>query len=131
MWGQAAADPGPIEVICHNDWAPYNAVFRSRQFAGIIDWDFARPGSRLWDFAWTAHTWVPLWNDEGAAEQGWRISPDRAERLRLLCDAYGLPGRERVLPAIHARVASTAHWLEEGASRGEPVFCRLVCRRTC
>lgn len=126
VWQQAAADPGPVEVMCHNDWAPYNAVFRKQTLLGFIDWDFARPGSRLWDFAWAAHTWVPLRDDQDAALQGWRVAPSRPRRLRLLCDAYGVSDREAVLPIVHARVLSIAQWLEDGASRGERVFLRLV-----
>jgi aminoglycoside phosphotransferase (APT) family kinase protein len=119
VWRQAAADPGPIEVVCHNDWAPYNAVFREGRLVAFIDWDFARPGSRVWDLAWAALTWVPLWADEDST------GPGRASRLRLLCDAYGLADRAEVVPAIRARVEGTAEWIEGGAAAGEPVHVRL------
>jgi Phosphotransferase enzyme family len=120
VWRQAAPDPGPIEVVCHNDWAPYNAVFRDRRLVAFIDWDFARPGSRLWDLAWAALTWVPLWaDDEDPAGR------ERASRLRLLCDVYGLGDRDEVVPAIRARVERTAVWIEDGAAAGDPVHVRL------
>src|SRR2546430_8645872 len=95
VWRQAAPDPGPIEVVCHNDWAPYNAVFHNRSLRAFIDWDFARPGSRIWDLVWAAHTWVPLWDEDGCVGVGWPTPPDRGYRLRLLCDAYGLADRVR------------------------------------
>ncbi|HWV34798.1 MAG TPA: aminoglycoside phosphotransferase family protein [Thermomicrobiales bacterium] len=41
----------PAEVICHNDFAPYNMVFRQGQCVGVIDFDMASPGPRLWDLA--------------------------------------------------------------------------------
>ncbi len=44
----------PHEVICHNDFAPYNMVFRDHELIGVIDWDFAAPGPRLWDLAYLA-----------------------------------------------------------------------------
>jgi phosphotransferase family enzyme len=117
-WRQAAADPGPTEVVCHNDWAPYNAVFREGRLVAFIDWDFARPGRRVWDLAWAALTWVPLWAGEAAG-------PRRASRLRLLCDAYGIVDRDEVVPAIRARVERTAAWIEGGAAAGDPVHVRL------
>jgi aminoglycoside phosphotransferase (APT) family kinase protein len=126
VWRQAVSDPGPIQVVCHSDWAPYNAVFRGGRLSAFVDWDFARPGSRVWDLAWAAHTWVPLRDDRECASAGWPAPPDRAHRLRLLCDAYGLGDRRGVLQAIRARVQGTAEWIEAGAAAGEPVFVRLL-----
>jgi len=40
--------PTSPEIICHNDWAPWNAVFRERRLAVMLDWDMAGPGTRLW-----------------------------------------------------------------------------------
>ena len=50
----------PAEVICHNDFAPYNCVFRDGRFAGAIDFDVCSPGPRLWDISYTAYRYVPL-----------------------------------------------------------------------
>lgn len=58
LWGYDAHEPG--EVICHNDFAPYNCVFRDGRFAGAIDFDLCSPGPRLWDIAYTAYRYVPL-----------------------------------------------------------------------
>ncbi|MFF3601870.1 phosphotransferase, partial [Kitasatospora indigofera] len=41
----------PVEVICHNDVAPYNLVFTDGRVSGIIDFDTASPGPRIWDLA--------------------------------------------------------------------------------
>jgi aminoglycoside phosphotransferase (APT) family kinase protein len=58
VWSSDAHEPG--EVICHNDFAPYNCVFRDGRFAGAIDFDLCSPGPRLWDIAYTAYRYVPL-----------------------------------------------------------------------
>src|SRR6266540_2838998 len=59
QWRQVA--PGRHEVICHNDWAPYNALFREHEPVVMLDWDSAGPGTRAWDVARSAYTWVPLY----------------------------------------------------------------------
>lgn len=58
IWGLETRDPA--EVICHNDFAPYNCVFRDGRLAGAIDFDTCAPGPRLWDIAYTAYRFVPL-----------------------------------------------------------------------
>lgn len=53
-------DEARHEVVCHNDAALYNIVFYNRQPVGLIDFDMAGPGPRLWDIAYTLYTSVPL-----------------------------------------------------------------------
>lgn len=77
----------PHEVVCHNDFAPYNMVFRDHELVGVIDWDFAAPGPRLWDLAYLAYRTVPLMRSENPDSP--TISIDLLGRLQLLLDAYG------------------------------------------
>ena len=77
----------PAEVICHNDFAPYNMVFRHGELVGVIDWDFAGPGPRLWDLAYLAYRLVPLMRPDNPDAPTLHI--DLAGRLRLLLNAYG------------------------------------------
>jgi len=49
-----------FEVICHNDFAPYNVVFKENQFKGLIDFDLCSPGSRLWDLSNTLYRFIPV-----------------------------------------------------------------------
>jgi hypothetical protein len=50
----------PVEVVCHGDLAPYNCVFDGDRLVGVIDFDTAHPGPRLWDVAGGAYRLVPL-----------------------------------------------------------------------
>jgi len=79
----------PVEVVCHNDFVPYNFVFdNDHTLIGVIDWDTASPGPRVWDLAYLAYRLVPLSdpaNPDGLASD----LPERRRRLALLSHAYG------------------------------------------
>ncbi|MFS8602412.1 phosphotransferase [Priestia megaterium] len=59
-WKSIDNTPKPFEVLCHNDFAIYNIIFNDERPIGIIDFDVAAPGPRLWDIAYTLYTCVPL-----------------------------------------------------------------------
>jgi aminoglycoside phosphotransferase (APT) family kinase protein len=69
-WREGAAALEGGEVICHNDVAHYNTVFRAGRPVAFIDWDFAAPGPRVWDVAYAAYRFVPLSPDHGAVALG-------------------------------------------------------------
>jgi Ser/Thr protein kinase RdoA (MazF antagonist) len=114
--------PRPHELILHNDWSPWNALFRGGRFALTLDWDLAGPGPRIWDIANAAYCWVPL--IAGATA----ISDDR-ERLRrlgLFADAYGLEDRAALIPALRARLVHVGRFIDEQARLGDLGMQRLV-----
>jgi thiamine kinase-like enzyme len=109
----------PHEVICHNDFAPYNCVFNNGKFTGLINFALCSPGSRLWDIAYTAYRFVPLMPDEHNRHT-YVCSPfgiaAMHQRLAIFLDAYanGDDGlhydRSMVLSKTCNRLLSLAQW---------------------
>jgi hypothetical protein len=113
--------PTAAEIICHNDWAPWNALFRDRRLAVMLDWDLAGPGTRLWDVANSAYCWVPLFSESGEF-----TIDERARRLRLFCDAYGVSERVRLLEVIKQRTLFVGEVIAEQARLGDKGFAKLA-----
>ena len=94
QWQRFPGDETSGEVICHDDLFWPNIVFRDGLPAVLIDWDLAKPAPRFVDVARASSYWAPLIHDSFATE--WGLPLDRrGERMRLLCDAYGLEDDER------------------------------------
>ncbi len=109
---------GQHEVICHNDFAPYNCVFQSGHLVGIIDFDTAAPGSRVWDVAYAVYRFVPLTNDEHSLDCGWTPIPNRVSRLKLFCEAYGLEFDDRckLIDTVQERLKSLIEYMNNTRS---------------
>lgn len=122
-WPQDFADPGigaeDAVVLCHNDPAQENVVFRDGEAIALIDFDFAAPGRPVWDVAQAAWYWVPMTEAEGGE--------DAARRLRVLADGYGLDAEgRRILPEIIAQVTTKEHeFVDARVAAGDPVFTRI------
>jgi aminoglycoside phosphotransferase (APT) family kinase protein len=106
----------PHEVICHNDFAPYNCVFRDQHIVGLIDFDTAAPGARLWDIAYAVYRFVPLQTDAHCRDMGWTTPPDRWFRLKLFCDTYGLEDRSALAATIIQRLEALVHYMRDTSS---------------
>ncbi len=113
--------PTEHELIRHNDWSPWNALFRDERLALMLDWDLAGPGSRLWDVASAAASWVTL-----ISEAKLFTLAERAHRLRVFCDAYGLEDRSELLSMVRRRSDHVARFIEAQARTGDPGFVKLV-----
>lgn len=120
--------PGARTVVCHNDVSPRNTVFRGGRPVVFLDWDLASPALPAWDLAQVAWQFVPISDDKGCARNGWSSPPDRARRLRVLCDGYGLHHDDRVgfSELMARRMEATASGIEALAAEGAAVHERLV-----
>jgi hypothetical protein len=108
----------PVEVICHGDFAPYNCVFEGRKLVGVIDFDYAHPGSRAWDLAYALYRFVPLMAPSNPG--GYGDIREQGRRMGLFLAAYRLEDRSRMMTAVKERVATMAEFLRAGAARGDP-----------
>jgi hypothetical protein len=108
------------EVICHNDIAPFNSVFRDGKLVAMVDFDSAGPGRRIWDVAMGISRWVPIHKESGPAVR------DRPARVRLFCDAYGLgPERKDVIDVLVDRQKAGREFVRGEAARGDPGAAKI------
>jgi hypothetical protein len=121
--GHDYADPVEIDCVGHRDLAPWNITFTGTQVTGLIDWDFAGPSGRGWDLSYAAHQFVPFHPTDRLAAWGWKTEPDRAARLRLFAEAYGLPVTPAELVDLAAlRLLSIGARIEARIRAGDPAF---------
>src|ERR1700684_3117647 len=103
-------------LVSHNDAHPANLVFREGRAVALIDFDWAGPGSAIWDFAAAARYWAPLQDEADITDsrQGRAL-----ERFRVFLDASGLRRADRLLVAE----AIVAPGLRRPLARGGRVGC--------
>lgn len=99
------------ETICHNDAAVWNFVFTDERVTGLIDFDQACAGTRIWDVAWSVYGTVHLqpwvYNPEfGTSEvyNALKHATDRKHRVRLYFDAYGMPCPPDFMDTVYRRI---------------------------
>ncbi len=129
VWGAIPGDPPPgvvplfaePELISHQDYCPGNVVFADGRPVALIDFDLARPTTRVADLVNALYWWAPLLHPLDRPSS--LINIDVAQRVRVFVDAYGLP------PELHAHVVPTAlqrtrnsTLMMQAAAQADPVF---------
>jgi hypothetical protein len=124
-WRVCPGAPAGGDIICHNDIAPWNTVYRDAVPVALIDWDFAAPAPAIWDVAYAAWRFVRLYYDgvPGATQP-----PDPAEqarRLRIFCNEYGLRDRGDLLDVVQARQQVMHDTVRVWGQAGVPGFAEM------
>ncbi|MCP9486394.1 MAG: GrpB family protein [Gaiellaceae bacterium MAG52_C11] len=94
QWDTHVAGSERGEIIGHLDLFWTNVIFRDGHPCALIDWELAAPTTRVLEVALAATYWVGLRADEQLIPWGVPLER-RGERLRLLCDVYGLSTEQR------------------------------------
>jgi hypothetical protein len=122
---QGPTPPGAAEVVCHNDVAPYNAVFRDGRPVALIDFEMAAPGPRVWDAAYAAYRFVSLGVPANDAPPG--PPREQGRRLALFVRSYDAPFTAgELLDVLVARLAALCAFMHERAAAGEASFARHI-----
>lgn len=124
-WRSDVTAGGPIEVVCHNDLAPWNTVFRHGRPVAFIDWDMAAPGPRLWDIAYALWHFVPLYGTVDSDPFDTSVLEPRAKRARAFCDAYGMTDRRGIVGTVVRRQEAIYQTYRERAAAGDEAYQRL------
>lgn len=132
-WQPLDLTPQPFEVLCHNDFAVYNIIFNKGKPAGIIDFDVAGPGPRLWDVAYTLYTCVPLSRYKLTETGGEKVYYDllkdaepTKQRIKAFFEAYGEKVAENLLEMVILRLEGLCRTIERKANEGDPAFQAML-----
>ena len=130
-WVPMVNTPYEAEVICHNDFAIYNIIFKDNKPVGIIDFDVAAPGPRLWDIAYTLYTCVPL-SRLKHNPKGEEIHYDTLtdanyikDRVKLFFESYGMDG-ENFLEMVLLRLEGLCKYMIKMARDGDVAFQTMI-----
>ncbi len=100
-WGITYPDSSRHEVICHNDFAPYNFIYRAQAPYAVIDFDLVGPGPRLRDVAYAAYWLTPLSFGHDLTRLANQDIQKGSRRLHLFCETYGVSVNEALFDMLH------------------------------
>ena len=119
-WPNVAPPEFDEGMVCHNDLNLDNVIFRDGRAVALIDFDWANPGSPVWDVACAVRLWSPLRPDHyiGDARRGLAL-----DRMRTFVTAYGVElDPERLVRAVRLNHDRMYRLIEDGAGAGVAGF---------
>lgn len=132
-WTPIDNTPQPFEVVCHNDFAIYNIIFNQEKPVGIIDFDLAAPGPRLWDIVYTLYTCVPLSrlyhtdSGEPVYYEPLKDADRIKQRVTIFFESYGVEGLEKgFLDMVLLRVDALCKTMQRKAEEGDLAFQKMI-----
>lgn len=119
-WPSVAPPEFDDGLACHNDLNLDNVIFRDGRAVALIDFDWANPGSAVWDVAGAVRLWAPLrpeqYIDDARRGRG-------LDRLRTFVTAYGAElDPERLVDAVRLNHLRMYRLIEEGGQAGNVGF---------
>lgn len=131
VWGSVPGVPSvPVpplfdvpELVAHQDYCPGNVVFRDGSPFALIDFDLARPTTRVADCVNALHWWAPLMHPQDRAPA--LRDADVPRRVRLFADGYGLsPDQRAAVVGVAVQRARNLQVTMRAAADVDPVFSR-------
>jgi len=102
VWGITYPDPSRHEVICHNDFAPYNFIYQDQSPYAVIDFDLVGPGPRLRDIAYAVYWLTPLsFSSDDQLSSTEADIQNGSRRLHLFCETYGTSVSEELFDMVY------------------------------
>jgi hypothetical protein len=130
VWGGSPANPGRVseraELVSHRDYATGNVVFRDGLPVALIDFDLARPTTRLYDIVNALWFWAPLRTGDPRDRPPALANADIPHRVAVFADAYGMTARQRAeLAPLAVDVARRYHEDSRASAELDPVWRRM------
>jgi aminoglycoside phosphotransferase (APT) family kinase protein len=128
VWGGTPANEGritePAELVSHRDYALGNVVFRGGLPVALIDFDLAKPTTRLYDLANALWYWAPLRDPRDRSPA--LVDADVPHRVVVFANAYGMSANQRA--GLTPLAVDMVRRYREGSRLSaelDPVFRRL------